>query len=88
MMGRLALINRLETTMTHWKGWTVWNVGLWIANDEGLYRFALDCIKQSQGRKQAAEMMLEGLHECNNYKTPDGAVYSVSNIQKGMVELT
>ena len=26
-----------------WVNYETWNVGMWIANDEGLYRFAREC---------------------------------------------
>ena len=69
-----------------------WNVALWIGNDEGLYRLALDCIRQGANRRQAAELMLDTLKECGGTcqhpETPDGYAYSVDKIQRAMSGLT
>lgn len=63
------------------------NVGLWIANDEGLYRLALNCIKHARNRDLAARTMFETLQELGLDATPDGTRYSVSTIRKAMVGL-
>ena len=64
-----------------------WNVALWIANDEGLYRLALDCIRQTGTRAEAARAMLEALSGGREHiipTTPDGAPYTVKSIQHAM----
>ena len=65
-----------------------WNVALWIGNDEGLYHLALDCIRSSQSRRQAADAMLESLRESaapgREPETPDGAKYSQRTILHAM----
>jgi hypothetical protein len=30
------------------RSYNAWNIALWIGNDEGLYRFALDCLKRAK----------------------------------------
>jgi len=68
------------------KNWNHWNVSLWINNDEGLYRLALDCIKQAKrdgATRLGAAMMFLSLRPSD--KTPDGAPYSVSSIRAAMV---
>lgn len=66
------------------KNWNHWNVSLWINNDEGLYRMALDCIRRAATRQQAAQAMLEELADVGHDVTPDGAPYSVSSIRAAM----
>ena len=40
--------------------WNAWNVSLWINNDESLYHFAYDLVKQ-YGRCRAAKMLASEL---------------------------
>jgi hypothetical protein len=72
-------------------------VTLWILNDEGLYRMALDCIKQYRHwscftrsmtpRERAAHAMLDRLNMAGITHTPDGAKYTVTSIRAAMVGL-
>ena len=63
-----------------------WNVALWLANDEGLYRLARECILVTRNRREAAELMLDTLKASMNSipTTPDGAPYTVASIRHGM----
>jgi hypothetical protein len=59
--------------------WAAWNVSLWVANHEPLYRMALDYMRDRNAR-DAARALLTELHERGVIATPDGARYSVSNL--------
>ena len=73
------------------RSWNAWNVALWIGNDEGLYRFALDCIRAAKEYKRvkrtpercavvAAHIMMRGLPAT----TPDGAKYNVTCVKEAL----
>lgn len=35
-------MNTTNKTYNGWKNWQTWNVALWLGNDEGLYRAAIE----------------------------------------------
>lgn len=49
-----------------------WNVALWIGNDEGLYRLAIEHKRTARNLSRAARAMLADLPA----RTPDGARYT------------
>lgn len=65
-----------------------WNVALWIGNDEGLYRLALDCMRLAGTKDAAAQAFVETMREGGFSKTPDGAPYSFSAVRAAMVGLS
>lgn len=67
--------------------WAYWNVALWFGNDEGLYRMALDYIRQCKTRKEAAEALVAALADAGFTHTPDGARYSVSAVRHALTGL-
>lgn len=60
-----------------------WNVSLWINNDEGLYRRAVELARRSN-RERAVQAMLDELPS----HTPDGAPYSKSSVRAAIVGIT
>jgi hypothetical protein len=60
----------------------MWNISLWINNDEGLYNLARQAVR-TRTRAEAAEYMLEVLPE----RTPDGVKYTKTGIMAALVGL-
>ena len=63
------------------KNWAHWNVSLWISNDEGLYNLAREMIQHTPTRDDAARSIVETLHDCGQFETPDGAKYSYTAVR-------
>jgi hypothetical protein len=69
------------------ESWNAWNVSLWINNEEGLYRLALECVRATNTRKEAAERFVETINSNEwgcMYTTPDGAKYTKRSVQLAM----
>ncbi len=65
------------------RSWNSWNVSLWIANEEYLYRQALECLRVYKTIPRAARRMLELLPD----KTPDGANYNLTCVKEALSDL-
>ena len=67
------------------KNWNHWNVALWLSNNAGLYRLALDCLRASRSKTRGmAARELLGLLPA---RTPDGAPYSFSSVRAALIGL-
>ncbi|WP_455596284.1 DUF7249 family protein [Cloacibacillus porcorum] len=53
-----------------WKNCATWNVALWINNDEGLYRAAVEFMQTYKGKRPYAAFVKEMFMP--NERTPDG----------------
>lgn len=56
--------------------WNAWNVALWIGNDEGLYRAAVEAHGASRVRAVRVRHFRNATGLTEKSKTPDGAIYS------------
>lgn len=62
-----------------------WNVALWIANDEGLYRAALDAKRRNPTSLQRAAI---GFIEDTGFtRTPDGARCTIAAVKRAIDDL-
>jgi len=70
----------METYNGH-RSYNAWNVSLWINNDENLYNYSLDLIKQ-YGINLAVKKFLQKFD-----KTPDGAKYNRLSVLEAFKDL-
>lgn len=79
---------RKPTKYNGHRSWNAWNVSLWIANDEGLYRLALECLRKTnrsiRGNEQAAR---DFIAQVGSDKTPDGAPWGFQNVRSALLSL-
>jgi hypothetical protein len=69
--------------------WNAWNVSLWIGNDEGLYAFAMECLRRPTPSGKAPTLALATqrfLHGVSG-RTPDGARYSQRSVRHALAGL-
>jgi hypothetical protein len=64
------------------KNYDYWNVALCLSNDEGLYRLACECIRKTDNRSSAIDMLMQHLPT----HTPDGAKYTKTNVRAALVD--
>lgn len=63
--------------------WNCWNVSLWIGNDYGLYRAALEAKRTHKTIRRAAISLMEDLPK----RTPDGAKYTFNAVYRAIAGL-
>ena len=72
--------------------WNCWNVALWIGNDEGLYRAALECKRRPRNDGKPVSANLAALRFAEEVfntdeRTPDGARYTHTAVRSALAGL-
>lgn len=65
------------------RSWNAWNIALWIGNDQSMYIWACDLVKE-YGRRKAARIMTNNLQ---GHTTPDGGKYNFTCIYEALADL-
>jgi len=72
-----------------WKNRETWNVALWIGNDEGLYRLALESEDYAAFKATMRQLADEGAgNSAISYETPDGVAWNDSGIDVEAIDRT
>lgn len=69
-----------------WRSWNAWNVARYIANEEHLYRVAVDCLRRTKTISQAVSWFDRETGLLGS-KTPDGAVYNRLSLKLALESL-
>ncbi len=62
------------------RSWNAWNVSLYIANEESLYRAGVNALRHTKTLNQATYRFLNDTGLLST-KTPDGAVYNALSVK-------
>ena len=76
--------NEMKKPYNGFPSYNAWNVSLWIANDEGLYRLALACLHGEGTLHRAALLFLDLVAAT---QTPDGVRYTMSTVKRALSNL-
>ena len=68
-----------DNTYEGWKNRATWNIALWINNDEGLYRAAVDYIRTYPKSRNPYGNFIRSIG-MQDEKTPDGYKYLSINL--------
>ena len=66
------------------RSWNAWNVSLWINNDEGLYRLAVDFVTEARRHGGDLEAAARVLLAVLPTTTPDGARYNFTCVREAL----
>ena len=67
------------STYNGWKNYQTWNVALWIGNDEGLYRSAVDYMQNVNKGRAAYRLFIEHMGLTTSH-TPDSVHWTSSKL--------
>ena len=60
-----------------WKNWATWNVALWLANDEALYKLSRRFVSYKDLANKLEEMDTHETEDGAKYKDPDLDTYAL-----------
>ena len=75
-----------DTTYNGWRNHATWNVGLWISNDEGLYRSAKAAGTYARFRDQLRDQWDDDGDRIT-IETPDGVAWNDSGLDVPALDL-
>ena len=63
-----------DTTYNGWANYETWNASLWIGNDEGMYRLAVEYVEfaRRSGQRVSYDALIPSLEYAFGQMTPDG----------------
>ena len=73
------------------RSYNAWNISLWIANDEPLYRFAIDCLERPKpkgGKPTINQATNRFMRDFEGDRTPDGVPYTKTNVKLALAGLS
>jgi hypothetical protein len=79
-------MGKLESYNGH-RSWNAWNVALWISNDEDLYYWAMQCLRDCKTLDKATCKFVNFIGG-PKAKTPNGATYNHLSVKLALAGLS
>lgn len=65
--------------------YNAWNVALWIANEEYFYNLARELLAEEPTTDRAARRFVSVMADgCGEPRTPDGVLWTVTNVRRAL----